>query len=129
MGPSVVEGLVTLLDKAQQPVTVYPEETFIDDDGNTILRAAAVGYETHAEIQAARQSGTSARRAEQDNEGYETEQLYRVRFSRKHDREKPMLGPAAELEWRGERWHFVGQPTLYLGSSRTRHIDYQIKRN
>jgi hypothetical protein len=122
-------SLVSLLNKAQQTITVFPEETYIDDDGNTILRPAVLGYVTKAEIQAARQSGTSARRAEQDNEGYETEEVYRLRFSRRHDRTHPMLTQGAQIEWNGEVWHVVGNPTIYMGSRRTSHIDYQIKRN
>jgi hypothetical protein len=120
---------MSLLDKAKQPVVVYPEESFVDEDGNTILRPAAVGYEAMAEIQAARQSGTSARRAEQDNEGYETEETYRLRFTRQHDKTHPLLTQAAQIEWRGERWAVVGEPTLYFGSRRTQHVDYQIRRS
>lgn len=120
---------MALLDKAVEDVIVYPEVEDADELGNIILRPAAVGYATKATIQPARQSGTSARRAEQDNEGYETEENYRVRFTRKHDREHGLIGQGAELEWRGKRWTFVGLPTIYNGSRRTRHVDYQIQRN
>lgn len=120
---------MALLDKAKQDVIVFPQETFIDEDGNTMLRVSTVGYAAKAEIQPARQSGTSARRAEQDNEGFETEETYRLRFTRKHDRTMPLLGQAAQVEWRGVRWKMVGEPTLYFGSRRTEHVDYQIRRN
>lgn len=120
---------MSLLDKVVEDVIVFPEVEDRDEDDNIILRPAAVGYSTRATIQPARQSGTSARRAEQDNEGYESEQNYRVRFSRKHDRERGLIGQGAELEWRGERWFFVGEPTIYTGSRRTAHIDYMIRRN
>lgn len=119
---------MSLLDKGNYTVTVYPQEEYIDPDGNTILRAALTGYDTVAMIQAARQSGTSARRAEQDNEGYDTEELYRIRFTRKHDRENPPLGQAAEVLWRGYRWSVTGYETIYNGGRRTRHLDYQLKR-
>lgn len=108
---------------------MYPEMVVTDDDGNELLTANPVGYPAKAEIQPARQSGTSARRAEQDNEGYETEETYRLRFTRQHDRTMPLLGQGAEVEWRGERWSVVGLPTLYFGSIRTQHVDYQIRRN
>jgi len=120
---------MSLLDRAKQPVIVYPEEEYIDADGNIVLRSAAVGYNAMAEIQPARQSGTSARRAEQDNEGYESEENYRLRFSRAHDLAYPPLGQAAEVEWKGERWSVVGLPTFYYGSKRTKHIDYMVRRN
>jgi hypothetical protein len=120
---------MALLDKAREPVIVYPEIEDQDDLGNIILRAADVGYVAMATIQPARQSGTSARRAEQDNEGYETEENYRLRFTRKHDRERGMLGQGSEIEWRGQRWYIVGKPTIYNGSRRTAHIDYSIRRS
>jgi hypothetical protein len=120
---------MSLLDKATQDVTVYVEEAFEDDLGNTILRASLTGYEAKAEIQPARQSGTSARRTEQDNEGYETEEVYRLRFSREHDRTHAPLGQAAQIKWQGKRWSVIGLPTPYMGSRRTAHIDYMIRRS
>lgn len=120
---------MSLLDRAKEDVVVYPEIVVLDDDGNELLVPAAVGYPAKAEIQPARQSGTSARRAEQDNEGYETEQTYRLRFTRRHDATHAPLGQGAQVEWRGQRWSLVGLPTLYRGSRRTAHIDYQIRRN
>lgn len=117
-----------LLDKGNYDVTVYPQEEYTDEDGNEILRASLTGYQARAMIQAARQSGTSARRAEQDNEGYDTEELYRIRFTRKHDREHPELGQAAEVLWRGYRWSVTGMVTIYNGGRRTAHRDYQLKR-
>jgi hypothetical protein len=120
---------MSLLDRAKQDVIVFPEVEIIDDDGNVLLGPAAVGYTAKAEIQPARQSGTSARRAEQDNEGYETEQTYRLRFTRHHDATRPKLGQASQIEWQGKRWSLVGLPTEYFGSRRTAHIDYQIRRN
>lgn len=119
---------MSLLDKATQDVIVYQGEEFEDEDGNIIMRPVAVGYAAKAEIQPARQSGTSARRAEQDNEGYETEEVYRLRFSRDHDRTHDKLNPAAQIEWDNKRWFVVGYPTPYMGSRRTAHIDYQIRR-
>lgn len=120
---------MSLLDKAQQDIVVFQAEDFEDDLGNTLMRPSAVGYEAKAEIQPARQSGTSARRAEQDNEGYETEETYRLRFSRDHDATHDRLKPGAQVEWEGKRWTVVGYPTVYMGSRRTAHIDYQIRRN
>lgn len=119
---------MSLLDKGNQTVTVYPDEQYTDEDGNIILRASLTGYEAVAVVQPARQSGTSARRAEQATEGYMTEEVYRVRFTRAHDRTMPKLGLAAEIEWNDERWHVVGWATEYYGSRKTAHIDYQIKR-
>jgi hypothetical protein len=119
---------VSLLDRASITITVYPEVTTLDEDGNTLLKPGPP-YEAQAVIQPQRQSGTSARRAEQDDEGYFTEEVYRLRFTREHDRTHPVLGQGSEIEWDGSRWSLVGMATRYLGSNRTAHIDYQIRRN
>jgi hypothetical protein len=126
-----VVAVLSLLDKASQDVILYPAEPFEDDLGNTLLRPSAVGIPAKAEIQAARQSGTSARRAEQDNEGYETEEIYRVRLPRRVTAEVAAvlpLGPGSQLRWDGKLWSFVGYPTPYMGGRRTKHTDYQIRR-
>lgn len=120
---------MALLDKAQQAIIVYQAEEFEDEDGNILVRPVDVGYNAIAEIQPARQSGTSSRRAEQDNEGYETEENYRLRFTRSHDRTHEALKPGAQIEWKGMRWSVIGYPTYYMGSPRTSHLDYQIRRD
>lgn len=119
---------MSLLDKAQQDVIVYPQEDFLDEDGNVLYRPALVGYPARAEVQPARQSGTSARRAEQDNEGYESEENYRLRFDREHDRTHAMLRQGAQIKWNDKVWSIVGEPTVYMGSRRTAHIDYMMRR-
>lgn len=119
---------MSLLRKVgRESILAFPTIVSTDEDGNDVLVAQAVGIPKTAVIQNAAQSGTSARRAEQDNEGYETEQNYRLRFS-------PMkthieLGLAGEIEWNGERWHVVGYESQYNGSRKTAHKDYMIRRN
>ena len=56
-----------LLDRGNQLVTVYPEETVFDADGNLITRASSTGVVVKAVVQPVAASGTSGRRAEQDN--------------------------------------------------------------
>jgi hypothetical protein len=122
---------MSLLDKASQDVILYPAESFVDDLGNQMIRPSATGVPARAEIQAARQSGTSARRAEQDNEGYETEETYRMRFPRRIPAEVDAvlpLGPGSQVGWDGKLWSVVGYPTPYMGGRRTAHTDYQIRR-
>lgn len=119
---------MSLLDRASEDVEVFVPEEFEDDLGNILIRPASVGVPAKAQIQPARQSGTSARRAEQDNEGYETEEVYRLRFTREYDRTHEPLGPGAQIKWEGKMWSVVGYPTPYRGSRRTAHIDYQIRR-
>lgn len=115
-----------LLDRSNEDIIVYPEETVTDTDGNAFTRASTTGVLTRADIQPLPQSGTSARRAEQGNEGFETEQIYRLRFPRNYEMD---LGPQARIEWNGERWGIFGNPLRFNSSPRTRHNEYTIVRS
>ncbi|MGW6624206.1 hypothetical protein ACWF99_23515 [Nocardia sp. NPDC055002] len=119
---------MSLLDSANQDVLVFLEETVTDMDGNTRTRPAKVGIPARARIQVQGQSGTSARRSEQDNEGFESEKVYKIRFPRAFDAQYGELGAQSEIEWRGQRWAVFGDINLYTGSRNTAHTDYTIKR-
>lgn len=114
------------LDKGNTLVMIFPEIESFDEDGNPFRKASDEGYERWVLIQPLPQSGTSARRAEQDNEGFETEQIYRMRFRRRDDFSE--LGPRSYIIWNDEMWQVFGHPTLYNSSPRTRHFDYTLKR-
>lgn len=116
---------MSLLDSANEDVIVYPEETVIDADGNVRTRPSATGIPTRARLQVQGQSGTSARRQEQDNEGYEGEKVYKIRFPRSFPH---ILGAQSVIEWRGQRWAVFGDANYYTGSRNTSHVDYTIKR-
>ncbi|QBP31407.1 head closure Hc1 [Mycobacterium phage Miramae] len=119
---------MSLLDSAPDDVIVYPEIATVDDDGNTITKASDTGIRTKARLQVLGQSGTSSRRQEQDNEGFESERVYTIRFTRKFDREFGTLGMQSEIEWMGVRWGLFGEPAYYNSSRRTKHIIYSVKR-
>ncbi|ASW31277.1 hypothetical protein J8669_09130 [Mycobacterium tuberculosis] len=119
---------MSLLDRCNQDVIVYPQEVTTDADGNTRTRPAAEGIPTKARIQVLGQSGTSSRRQEQDNEGFESERVYQIHFTRKFDRENGPLGMQSQIEWMGVRWALFGEPAYYTGSRRTEHIGYTMKR-
>lgn len=121
---------VSLLDTGAryQDVVVFPETMVIDADGNKFTKPAAVGIPAIARLQVANQSGTSARRAEQDNEGFETEKVYRMRFPRSFTRDHGILGAQSQIEWRGERWALFGDATVYDSSPALSRVDYTIKR-
>jgi hypothetical protein len=116
---------MSLLDRGKEDILIFQEEEWTDRDGNTMLRPSEVGTPARAVIQPAAQSGTSARRKEQDNEGYETEDVYRLRLPRSFPF---LLGSQAQIEWRGARWCVVGNPMVFSGSKRTAHVDYTIRR-
>ncbi|QZD98201.1 head-to-tail stopper [Mycobacterium phage Dignity] len=121
---------MSLLDTGAryQPVTVYPEEHDIDGDGNPRTRPSKTGIPAIARLQVANQSGTSARRAEQDNEGFESEKVYRMRFPRSFTKEHGILGMQSQIEWRGQRWALFGDATVYDSSPALARVDYTIKR-
>ncbi|AOQ28138.1 head-to-tail stopper [Mycobacterium phage DudeLittle] len=121
---------MSLLDTGAryQPVIVYPEEMVIDGDGNKRTRASKTGIPAIARLQVANQSGTSARRAEQDNEGFESEKVYRMRFPRSFTKEHGILGAQSQIEWRGQRWALFGDATVYDSSPALSRVDYTIKR-
>lgn len=115
---------MSLLDRATEDVIVYPEEVVTDMDGNIRTRPSAVGFPARARMQPLGQSGTSSRRQEQDNEGFESERVYNIRFPRNF----PLLGAQSQIEWRGHRWALFGSEVIFNNSPRTAHVTYTIKR-
>lgn len=117
---------MSLLDTTNEFVTIYPETTYVDGDGNTIITADFDNpVRAWVRLQPAAQSGTSARRSEQDNEGFESEEAYKLRFSRGHEFDP---GLAAQLDWNGTRWSFFGYPLRHNGSPRTRRLEFTVQR-
>lgn len=111
-----------------EPCIVYPEEVGPDEDGNIRTRPSKTGINAVARFQIQGQSGTSARRAEQDNEGYETEKVYKVRFPRSFTEKHGILGAQSQIQWRGQRWAVFGDAAIYNMSPNTRRVEYTIKR-
>lgn len=116
---------MSLLDYGNEDVVVYLEEVVTDADGNTKTRPSTTGIPTKARIDPQNQSGTSSRRAEQDNEGFETEEVYSIRFPRSFSYE---IGSQSQIEWLGVRWAVFGKPRRYTRSPRTAHTSYVMKR-
>lgn len=118
---------MSLLDTGRETVIVYHQEQFISPDGNIMYRPSVTDVETipNCAVQLAAQSGTSARRSEQDEEGYDTEDVYRFRPPRSYTRK---IGFQAQAEWRGLRWNIIGNPKEFNGSDNTYHTDYTLRR-
>lgn len=118
---------MSLLDVGRETVTIYHQEAFTSPDGNKMYRASSTDVDTvtNCVVQPAAQSGTSARRAEQDQEGYDTEDVYRLRTPRSYTRK---IGFQAQVQWRGLRWAVIGNPKEFNGSDNTYHTDYAIRR-
>lgn len=109
---------MSLLNRGTETVSVFPEETVTDADGNTKTRASSVGVVARAVVQPA---GAGK---EGEDVGFESRSRYRLRLV---DYLIP-LGAQSQVEWRGERWAVDGPPMVYGTSSRTRHTDYHIVR-
>lgn len=119
---------MSLLDRGTEDIVVYPEEVVRSPDGNLKTRASKEGIPARARIQVLGQSGTSARRQEQDNEGYESEKVYKLRFTREDQRKLGRLGAQSYIVWEGRRWGLFGDENVYNSSPRTAHTTYTIKR-
>lgn len=116
---------MSLLDRGSVDVVVFLEETTVDEDGNIRTRASSTGIPAKVRLQVQGQSGTSARRSEQDNEGFETERVYSLRFPRSWPH---VLGAQSQIEWDGHRWALFGDAYRYTSSPSTSHLIYTIKR-
>lgn len=107
-----------------EDIIVYPEEVVTDIDGNIRTQPSATGIPARARFQFQGQSGTSSRRAEQDNEGFESEKVYTMRFPRGFQ----ILGAQSEIEWNGARWGVFGDVHYHNSSPRIAHVEYTVKR-
>lgn len=118
---------VSLLDRGRETIKVFHEIEYQDSDGNTMTGPSPTGEKvSNVSIQATAQSGTSARRAELMAEGFETEQVMRLRFPRSY---KKVLGAQAQIEWKGDRYSVHGDALYFNGSPRTAHRFYSIRRS
>src|SRR5690606_21415106 len=116
---------MSILDHGNELVRIYPEIETTDEDGNIITKPSDTAIEVKVLLQVQPASGTSARRAEQDNEGFESEMNYRMRMPRSF---KQILGAQSRVEWKGQYWAINGDAQIYNGSRRTAHVDYTIRR-
>lgn len=128
---------MSLLDRGHsyEPCNVYVEVTRQDEDGNTITEASKTPIPAKGRFQIQGQSGTSSRRAEDNDEGYMTERVYTVQFPRKFNKTHGPLGAQSEIGWgldsrgREQRWGIFGDVQRYNGSQRTAHFLYTIRKN
>jgi len=108
---------VSLLHRGTETVTVFPEETFTDADGNTRTRPSFVGVVVRAVVQPM----TST---EHQTVGFETESKYWLRLVGYSG----VLGAQSQVDWQGKRYAIDGDPGIYNGSRHTAHVEYVIVR-
>lgn len=116
---------MSLLRKGTEVVTIYPEETFTDVDGNSRTRAGTVGVVVRAVVQPI----TSVNNSEDNKIGDLTETKYRLRLAGGWPTGDGVLGAQSQVEWQGKRYAILGEPMFYTGSPKTSHVDYVMVRN
>lgn len=117
---------MSLLDKGRETVVIHHAEAWTSPDGNPMYRATGeVETLDQCVVQLAAQSGTSARRAEQDEEGYDTEEVYRFRPPRSYTR---VIHFESKVEWDGKLFSVIGHKRPFNGSDNTAHVDYTLRR-
>lgn len=112
---------MSLLNRGTEVVTVYPEVTVTDSDGNAFTRAGPVGIVVRASVQPL----TSA---EDADGGFNTRTRYRLRLAGGWPAGAGILGAQSRVEWRGKRYSIDGDALLHTGSPRTAHAVYTMVR-
>lgn len=114
---------MSLLSRGTETVTVYPEETTTDRDGNVITRPSATGVVARAVVQPITMLGSQT---EHQDVGFDVTSKYRVRLV---GWQGGLLGAQSQIEWQDKRYSIDGEPRQYNGSPRTRHVDYTMVRS
>lgn len=113
---------MSLLRRGTETVTVYPEQTVTDSDGNKLTRAGSVGVIVKASVQPLKST-------ENMDGGFNTESRYRLRLAGGWPTGGGILGSRAQVEWRGRRYSIEGDAQLHTGSPRTAHAVYTMVRS
>lgn len=113
---------MSLLNRGTEVVTVYPEVTVTNSDGQTFTRVGTFGVVTKASVQPI--SSTEI----YDGRGSNTESRYRLRLAGGWPTGDGILGSHAQVEWRGKRYSIEGDAMLHTGSPRTAHAVYTMVR-
>lgn len=116
---------MSLLRRGTEVVTVYPEETVTDRDGNKTTRPGSVGIVTKASVQPV---GSGLLDRENGDGGFHTTSRYRLRLAGGWPTGGGILGAQAQVEWRGKRYSVEGDAQFHTGSSRTAHAVYTMVR-
>ncbi len=117
---------MSLLNRPNADVLVYPEVVTTDEDGNTITRPADAGIPCKARIQVAGQP------TEEQDEGFRASERLNIRLIGWTGGE---LGSQAAISWgtddlgRPKMYVVDGGPMRYAGSPRTAHTEYIIRRH
>lgn len=118
---------MSLLDKWNAEVLLYPEEVTTDRDGNIYTRPSDTPIPLKVWLQVRGQSGTASRRSEGQEEGFESEQVLSMRLLKKDTGME--IGAQSMVKWGDEEYAVFGDVDRYIGSPRTRHDMYMLRRS
>ncbi len=107
------------MNRGNDVVTVFPEVTRFDEDGNLLTGPSAVGTVCRAVIQ------PLSFPAETQDMAYTTEERLRLRLI---GWEGDELGAQSAVTWEGRRYAIDGEPRRYRGSRRTSRTEYVLVR-
>lgn len=113
---------MSLLNRGTEVVTVFPEVTVTDSDGNQFTRVGTTGIVTRGSVQPISSTENT------DGGGFNTVSRYRLRLAGGWPTGGSILGAQAQVEWRGKRYSIDGDAQLHTGSPRTAHAVYTIVR-
>ena len=110
---------MSLVRRGREVVTVFPEESYTDSDGNAVVRASSVGVVVRASVQP-----LAASESQQDG-GVLTSNSYRLRLAGYPS----ALGAQSQVEWLGKRYSISGEPKRFNGSAATQRFEYVMVRS
>ncbi|MBM7458569.1 hypothetical protein [Rhodococcus coprophilus] len=114
---------MSILNRGNETVTVYPETLTIDEDGNKFTKPSKVGIVLKAVVQPVN-IGVMSASPETQKIGFETSIKYRLRLVGYPE----LLGAQSQVEWRGKRYALDGDPQIFSGSPRTARAEYVMLR-
>lgn len=107
-----------------QDITIYPQISWTDDDGNTATGPSPTGIPGKARFFGISFLGTGSKAQESQQVGFQTVKVLQMRMPRG----APILGAQAQIEWNGDLYNISGDPTNSCLSEKTAHVEYFLER-
>lgn len=114
---------MSLLNRGNETVKIFPEEVIIDEDGNKFTRPSKVCVLVKAVVQPVN-IGVMSASPEAQKIGFETSSKYRLRLVGYPG----LLDAQSQVEWNGNRYAIEGDPQIFSGSARTKRAEYVMFR-
>jgi hypothetical protein len=113
--------VVSILDRGNAEITVYPEVEVTDEDGNVSRRASEAGVTVEAMVW---QYEGEVDTLQPLVVGQQVTTIYRVRPVRYA--ELP-VGPWSRVEWDGREWDVDGEPNRHRRGVGTRRLTFSMR--